>query len=234
MTTGENNLPNMQNEDISQHLYDRTVICPVCGRESKNKTVKKSSFRVVSRDTDSMVHYSGANPSLYEVMYCTECGYAALPQYFPSIKPQFVGAILQNISVKWTRPNYPEQFDVNFAIKQLKLALHTSIIKESLDSEKGLICLKLSWLYRLLEDADNEKRFQEQTIVCFENAYQREKFPAASMDEYTMQYLIGELSRRVGDYDKALSFFSQVIISNGAPSRLKEKVKDQKELLPNK
>lgn len=232
MTTGSNSISNMQSEDITQFLYKKTIICPVCGKESKNLTVKKSSFKVESRDTDSMVHYSGVNPSFYEVTYCSECGYTALPQYFTKISQKSIDAILFNISSKWTKPVYPDHFDVDFAIKQMKLALHNALIKEGLDSEKGLICLKLSWLYRLNGDIQSEKRFQEQTIVCFEKAYQGEKFPAAGMDEYTMQYLIGELYRRLGNFDKALTFFSQVIISTGAPSRLKERVRDQKELLP--
>lgn len=232
MITGANSISNMQNMDPKDFLYEKTILCPVCGKESKNLTVKKSSFKVENRDSDTMIYYSGVNPSFYEVTYCAECGYAALPQYFPKIKDKAIGAIVQNISSKWSKPSYPDQFDSDYALKQLKLALHNAIVGDALDSEKGLICLKLSWIYRLKGDVDNEKRFQEQTIVCFENAYNKEQFPAASMDEYTMQYLIGELYRRVGNFDKALYFFSNVIISNGASPRLKEKTRDQKDLLP--
>jgi uncharacterized protein len=233
MTTGVNSITNMQNEDVTKFLYEKTILCPVCGKESKNLAVKKSSFKVENRDTDSMVYYSGVNPSFYEVSYCTECGYAALPVYFPNLSEKAIRAIKTNISSKWSKPSYPDYFTVEFAIKQLKLALHNAIIKESLDSEKGLICIKLSWHYRLIGDIENEKRFQEQTIACFENAYQREKFPAAGMDEYSIQYLIGELYRRLGNFDKALSYYSAVIIANEAPSKLKEKVRDMKDLLPN-
>lgn len=234
MTTGENNAVNIQNEDVTQFLYDKTIVCPICGKESKNRTVKKSSFKVESRDSDSMIHYSGVNPSLYEVTYCTECGYAALPLYFGKATPKIVEAVQNNISQKWVKPVYPEIFDENFAVKQLMLALHNAVVKGGPDSEKGLLCLKLSWIYRLLGDAENERRFQEQTVMCFEKAYMSEHFPAAGMDEYTMQYIVGELSRRLGDEDKALSFFSKVLVSQGAPSRLKEKVRDQKDLIDKK
>ena len=226
-----NNENNMSRDEILQNLYDKTVICPICGKESKNKAVKKSSFKVVNRDSDSMIHYTGVNPSFYEVIFCSECGYAALPQYFPNVTQKIIGAILQNISLKWTKPTYPDIYTEEFAIKQLKLALHNSIIKGGLDSENGLICMKLSWMYRLLEDLENERRFQEQTILCFEKAYQSEKFPAAGMDEYTMQYLIGEINRRLGNIEKALTSFSAVLVAVGAPAKLKEKVRDQKALI---
>lgn len=231
MTLGEYNNKNSFQEDFRKDLYDKTVQCPICGRESKNRAVKKSSVRVASRDSDSMVYYSGINPSFYEVVYCSECGYAALPPYFSSIKSQYIGPILQNITMKWKKPNYPELFDAEFAIKQLKLALHVAIIKEASDSEKGLICLKLSWLYRLKEDKENEKRFLEQTIPCFENAYKNEKFPIAGMDEYSVQYLIGELYRRIDNPEMSLQYYSKVLISPNAPTRLKEKIRDQRDLL---
>jgi uncharacterized protein (DUF2225 family) len=225
------NETNMSREETIQNLYDKTVNCPICGKESKNKAVKKSSFKVVNRDSDSMIHYTGVNPSFYEVIFCPECGYAALPQYFPNVTQKVIGAVLQNISSKWTKPTYPEIYTEEFAIKQLKLALHNSIIKDGPDSEKGLICLKLSWMYRLLGEVENERRFQEQTILCFEKAYLSEKFPAAGMDEYTMQYLIGELNLRLGNMEKALTSFSAVLVAVNAPAKLKEKVRDQKALI---
>lgn len=230
--TIENNSPlNIQSEDISQFLYDKTVVCPVCEKESKNKAAKKSSYRPIKRDSDSMIHYEGVNPTFYEVIYCPECGYAALPLYFPTISPKGKDAILEHISAKWVKPSYPEYNDVNFAIKQLKLALHNAIVKDSLDSEKGLICLKISWLYRLTGDKENERRFQEQTVTCFEKAYMSENFPAAGMDEHTMQYMIGELLRLLGYHDRALAYFSKALISLDAPAKLKEKIRDQKNLI---
>ena len=86
-------------------------------------------------------------------------------------------------------------------------------------------------MYRLLGDVENERRFQEQTILCFEKAYLSEKFPAAGMDEYTMQYLIGELNLRLGNMEKALTSFSAVLVAVNAPAKLKEKVRDQKTLI---
>lgn len=228
MTTTDNVLTR---EEILANLYEKTVNCPICGRESKNKAVKKSSFKVINRDSDSMIYYSGVNPSFYEVTFCPECGYAALPSYFPNVNQKHISAILQNISLKWQKPVYPEIYTEEFAIKQLKLALHNAVVMDSPDSIKGLLCLKVSWLYRLMNDAENEKRFQEQTILCFEKAYISEKFPAAGMDEYTMQYLIGDLYRRLGNNDKALQSFSAVLVASGAPSKLKEKVRDQRALI---
>lgn len=234
MTTGSNDSIGLNNEDVNKFFSNKTITCPVCNRQSKNKTVRKSSYKVIKRDTDSMLYYSGTNPSYYEVVYCPECGYAALPQFFESIGSKGKSLILENISSKWSRPNYPDQFDVHFAIQQHKLALHNATIKESTFGEKGVICLQLSWLYRSINDIDNEKRFQEQTIACFEQAYLSENFPIAGLDIYSIQFLIGELCRRLENDDKALKYFSQILISTQAPQKLKEKVRDQKNLINKK
>ena len=230
MSSTEQSKP-LSSDDYSKVLYDKTVHCPICGQQSTNKAVKSSAIRVSSRDTDSMIYYSGINPSFYEVVYCTFCGYAALPAYFEKVKPFHVSKILEQVTKVWVKPSYPDHFDAEFAIKQLKLALHISLLKDAKDSEKGLLCLKLSWLYRLIEDQDNERRFQEQTLLCFENAYMNEKFPVAGMDEFSFQYLIGELYRRTGNSDKALLYYSKVLTSNNAPARIKDKVRDQKDIL---
>lgn len=234
MTTGINDELNLTLEDPSKYIYDKTITCPVCGRTSTNKAVKKSVYRVINRDSDSMIHYSGVNPSFYEVVYCSECGYTALPKFFDKINDKAKALILTNIALKWTKPTYPEHFDVYYAIKQMKLALHNALVREALSSEIGLICLKLSWLYRLVRDADNEKRFQEQTINCFEKAFMTEKNQCAEIDEFTMQYIIGELYRRLENNDKALLYFSKILISTRAPQKLKEKVRDQKDLISSK
>jgi uncharacterized protein len=231
MTTGTNDELNLTLEDHDKYIYDKTITCPVCGKTSKNKAVKKSVYKITHRDSDSMIHYSGVNPSFYEVIYCSECGYTALPQYFIKATEKTKRLVSTNITPKWTKPTYPEFFDVYYAIKQMKLALHNAFIKEALNSEIGLICLKLSWLYRLISDIDNEKRFQEQTINSFENAYMKEKSQYIGIDEFTMQYLIGELYRRLENNDKALLYFSNILISQRAPQKLKEKVRDQKDLI---
>ena len=44
-------------------------------------------------------------------------------------------------------------------------------------------------------------------------------------------YLIGELYRRIGNPNEALLWFSNLITTPGAPERIKEKARDQKDLI---
>lgn len=216
---------------INNGLYEKTIQCPVCKKEGRVKAVKKASYRVVKKDTDFMVEYSGINPSFYGVHFCNECGYAALPIYFDTLTASQINKIRKNISSKWVKNNYTEEYTVDTAINQHKLALLNAIVKDGKMSEKGLICLKLSWLCRIKQDKENERRFQEQAISAFEEAYSVENMPVAGLDEWNLLYLIGELYRRTGDKEKASIYFSQVLTSNTAPLKIKEMVRDQRELL---
>lgn len=219
------------NKLMEQKIYDKTVECPVCGSKNKIKFPKKVSYRMSRRDSDLMQYYEGINPLFYGIEFCNECGYASLPSYFKTLKENQKILIISQISVKWTKNIYPDDYDVDVAIKQHKLALLNAMVKDSLPSEKALICLKLSWLYRIKEDSENEKRFQEQAINSFQQAYMVENFPIGGLDKYTLLYLIGELFRRLGNNSNALTYFSQVLSSTEASSKVKEMVRNARELM---
>ena len=217
-------------QKIMSSLYDKELVCPVCNRKTKLKFVKSSVIRLEKKDSDFMTYYRGINPMFYEVLFCNECGYANLGDNFNKISERSIESIYKNISLVWKKTNFPEEYDIDIAIQLHKLALLNAVVKEDKSSVKALICLKLSWLYRLSGDNENEKRFQEQTLQGFLDAYNDESFPIAGLDQFSLPYLIGELYRRLGEEDKALRYFSDVIISR-APERIKEMARGQKDLI---
>jgi uncharacterized protein (DUF2225 family) len=215
----------------SDKVYGKSIICPVCGIETKISKPKKGSFRMGKKDSDLMQNYEGINLLFYEIDYCNECGYAALPSYFNKLKDSQKTSITNKITLKWTKNNYEEEYTIDNAIEQHKLALLNAIVKESSLGEKALLCLRLSWLYRLKGDKDNETRFQKEAVGGFEKAYESEPLPIGGLDKPHLLYLIGELHRRLGNNDNASSFFSQVLMSKEAPAKLKEMVHDVKDLM---
>lgn len=221
---------NIEKINVKDYLYDKTIKCPVCGVESKVKTVKSSAIRVVKKDSDFMIHYNGINPLLYEVLLCNECGYAGLGKYFDNFKEKNKEVFIQKVSQNWRRIEMPEENSLEFAIKQHKIALISSMIKDAKASEKAFICLKTSWLYRLQGDTENELAFQKEALKGFEVAYSSEDFPIAGLDKYSVLYLIGELNRRIGNDDLALRYFSEVITGK-ASEKIKEQAKEQKDLI---
>jgi uncharacterized protein len=222
-----------EKQKMMDSLYNKELVCPVCNRKIKLKFVKSAAIKIEKKDSDFMIYYRGINPLFYEVLFCNGCGYANLGDNFSKISERSIENIHKNISSVWKQTNFPEEYNIDVAIQLHKLALLNAVVKEDKSSVKALICLKLSWLYRLSEDNENEKRFQEQTLQGFLDAYSNESFPIAGLDQFSLLYLIGELYKRLDDEDKALKYFSDVIISR-ASEKIKDMARNQKDLIRNK
>ncbi len=228
----ENDTPAAKDESsILDYIYDKSYTCPVCGNEVKARTVKVGKARNVSKDTDLMPRYENINPLFYDVVLCQNCGYAALSRYFEKLKHDQALLIKSTITQKFRAKVYPDLYDEDVAIERYKLALLNAVVKNSKLSEKAFICLKLSWMYRLKEDNENELKFSEQALTGFKEAFTKESFPICGMDTYTLVYLLGELSRRIGDNESALRWLGKVIVTPGVSPRLKELARDQRDLI---
>lgn len=212
-------------------LYDVQVTCPVCENSFKARAVKNSAYRILKKDSDSFIYFGVIIPYFYDVWVCSSCGYSAMKSDFSKIRSYAMDSIKQKITTKWRKKDYPDVYDVDIAIERYKLSLLNYVVMDAKASKKAMNCLKLAWMYRLKEDRDNELIFLEQALDGFNNAYFNEDFPIYEMNKFTITYLIGELNRRVEKYDEALTWFSRVITAPGAPQKLKDKTRDQRDLV---
>ena len=212
-------------------LYDRKIKCPVCEDTFLARSVKVSAPRMLKKDSDLFIRYSNINPYFYDVWICNICGYAAMKKDFPNIKNYQIESIREKISPRWRGRIYPQVYDVDIAIERYKLSLLNYVAMNSKHSNKAMNCLKIAWMYRLKGDEKNETEFLKQALEGLEYAYLEEGFPIYGMDRYTTMYLIGELSRRVGDFSKAMQWFSKVITTPSVSPKLKDLARDQKDLI---
>ncbi|WP_392486111.1 DUF2225 domain-containing protein [Haloimpatiens sp. FM7315] len=213
------------------YLYNKEIICPVCNTAFKAKAVKTSSYRVLSRDTDFFTRYAVINPYFYDIWLCNSCGYASMKVDFFKIKSYKINEIKTSITSKWKPREYPEVYDVDIAIERYKLALLNYYVIESVASKKAMACLKIAWMYRLKNDSKNELIFLGHALTGIEEAFFKEDFPIYGMDRYTTMYLIGELNHKLSNYDKALLWFSKVIVQPGVKYKIKELARDQREYI---
>lgn len=227
----EEKIEQSEEEKLKSHLYDRQVTCPVCENIFKARAVKTSSYRVIKQDSDLFINYSLVNPYFYDVWICNSCGYSAMKNDFNKIRNFQIDSIKQKITPRWNRKKYPDVYDINIAIERYKLSLLNYFVMEAKASKKAMNCLKLAWMYRSLEDKDNELIFLKQALEGFNEAYFDESFPIYGMDKFTCMYLIGELNRRVGNSDESMSWFSKIIVTQGVPQKLKDRARDQKDLI---
>lgn len=219
------------NFDELNYLYDKKVTCPVCGANFTVKAIKTSSYRIQGKDSDFFIRYNIINPYFYDVWICNDCGYSAMKVDFDKIKSFQKNLVKSNITPKWRPRTYNVPYNVNTAIERYKLSLLNYFYIESYASKKAMNCLKIAWMFRILEDKDNEQNFLNQALKNFNDAYYNEDFPIYGMDKFTVMYLIGELHRRLGNNEDALIWFSNVITSPMASPKIKNMARDQKDLI---
>ncbi len=212
-------------------IYEKEIICPVCENRFKAKAVKISAPRMVKKDSDFFIRYENINPYFYDVWLCNICGYAAMKIDFERIKGYQIERVQKEISMKWKGKSYPDVYDVNTAIERYKLSLLNYAVIDAKASAKAMNCLKLAWMFRLIEDFYSESIFLNNALQGFNEAYYNEDFPIYGMNRYTTMYLIGELNRRLENYEESLVWLSKVVTTPAVPQKLKELARDQKDII---
>ena len=225
-----------KNEETKEKsiLYTKEVTCPVCDHVFKATTVKSSAYKMLKKDSDFFIRYSLINPYFYDVWICNSCGYAAMKIDFYTIRSIEVEKIQKSITPKWQGKMYPEVYDVHIAIERYKLSLLNYVITNAKSSKKAINCIKLAWMYRLIDTEDAgemEQIFLKEALDGLSDAYYSESFPIYGMDKYSAMYLIGELNRRIGHAENSLVWFSNVITTPNVAQNLKELARDMKALI---
>lgn len=230
-------------------LFDKTYTCPVCDKEFKSKTVRTGKIKLISADTDLRPKYQLVDSLKYDAIVCPHCGYAALSRYFSYMTTTQAKFIKEQISSNFKGLEQDgDIYSYDEAISRHKLALLSTIVKKSKQSEKAYTCLKLAWLCRgkrenLPEDTKDaeevKKKLQVEELDFITKAYEgfigafsKEMFPMCGMDEHTTTYLVADLARRCGKFDESKRWLSKVLTSRDAKDRIKAKARELKDLIP--
>lgn len=191
-------------------LYSKKVKCPICNNEFTTSKMRTSKIRIDRVDGDFMNHYKSENPIKYHVFVCPKCGYSAMESNFKNIKPEEKLIIKENVTAKWKEREYSGPRTDDDALQCYMLAFYCGQLLNIKKYELGNIALRIAWFFRAKESND-EKRFLQNALELFEQAFYTENLSASSMDEITLGYLIGELYRRLGNRKEAVLWFGKTI-----------------------
>lgn len=236
-------------KEISEEslLFEKTFKCPVCDTEFKCKMVRTGKAKLVSQDMDLRPKYQGIDPLKYDAILCPTCGYASLNRYFNFVMSSQAKQIKEQISstFKYSSEN-GKVYSYDEAITRHKMALLNTVVKKGKLSERAYTCLKLAWLFRgkreeLMKGEYTKEEIEalaKEEIECLKNAHEgfisafsQEDFPMCGMDEYTVTFLVAELSRRIGEKEEAKRWVSKVLVARDANRRIKDKALALKESL---
>jgi hypothetical protein len=120
---------------------------------------------------------------------------------------------------------------VEHAIERYKLALFCAVLKNARNSEKAIICLKTSWLYRDINDDTNEGLFIDNAYKFFCDAFGSESFPIESLSENAVRLIICELARRKGLFGEAMKLIVPLLHQKDTPKHLRAGAEDLRQLV---
>ena len=204
---------------MADPLYQVEKTCPICEQNFKLTKTRGQAISV-STDTDFCTHFKDLNPSYYTIWVCPNCGFAAHEERFFTLLEsarlklkKFLEGRKVNLDLSGVRSW--EQ-----AVTSYKLAIYYATMVHLPASHIASLELRLAWLYREKEMAGEEMAMLKRAVDGYKEAYMREQTPIGNLTEVTLTYLIGELLRRVGNLDEALSYLGRVV---GNPQAKNEK-----------
>lgn len=200
--------------NIEENFSTKEVVCPVCAGDFKGISCKHKSFKFVNRESDFHEIFEGGNPLMHDIWVCPHCYYAAKKEEFGKIKVKEIEKIekLKSEREKTGKGiDFVKIRDYESSIASYRLAIMCYEAMEYGVGYIGNLYLKMAWIARERNKKDDEKMYLQLTVNNFEKAIENKENFAGQLTELGTTYLMGELNRRIEDYEKAEKYFNKVI-----------------------
>ncbi|HYE83455.1 MAG TPA: DUF2225 domain-containing protein [Clostridia bacterium] len=213
---------------MNDSLYSKKVTCPICGKQFSSMKAKLNACKVEKKDEDFCTHYVDLNPMYYEIFVCPFCAYSATENSFGELNEKEIKLLKEAFSGRTVGRSFCIERGLNDAIAACKLAIHTAELRNAKASVLAGLCLKLAWFYRFAGDKQEEK-FLEYALKNYLEAFNVEECPIGNLNEISMMYLLGELSRRLGKLNEAIVWFGKAVASpeRGQNPRIEKLAREQ-------
>jgi len=194
-------------------LYDKKYKCTMCEQPFTTKKVRSRFVKVLSYDTDFAPLYTSesVNPNLYYVNVCPTCGFSFTDEFSAYFPPGSDKVISDKICSQWVPHDFSRERTIQEAINTFKLGAYCSTLKKEKHIVTAGLYIRLAWLYRVLANEEQEMRFLKLALAQYTESFSTGDYSGTQVSELRLMYLIAELSRRTGNSQDAVRFFSRVI-----------------------
>lgn len=189
-------------------LFIVKVNCIYCEGEFNTSRVRPSFKKTSKTDSDFGIHYKDINPEYYVVRVCPFCGLATTENSSERMTNDQKGKFEEKVRANWSMKDYSGERNWEEAMQTYKLALVCAQIKDEKVRVVAGILHHIAWLYREKEDVEQEKRFLRFALNAYIEYYETE---GISLNNAKLMYLIGEIYRRVGEFNEAVKWFAKVV-----------------------
>lgn len=209
--------------------------CPICNDTFVALRVRKGAAKFVDTDSDLRPYFEGIDPVLYEIVTCPNCGYSSISKTFDNVRKDKISEIREKLDNVYEHRDFSnEEYDYEEAIYRFKIAILIAKERNLSNGELFYLYLKLAWIFRVIVGEENIKYEYVSLKRAFEYGeltFLNESMPVVDIEEDVFIYLLGEIGRRIGQFDKALKYVSQIVVSQTVSARLKERAKQARETI---
>jgi uncharacterized protein len=193
--------------------YNKEIQCLACRHSYSTTKIRSRFVKVEGHESDFCPLYGSdeISPLLYNVSVCPRCGFSFTDEFSKYIVPVLKNDLEMKISRHWQPQDYGGIRTMEEAIKTYKLAAYCALIKKEKKITVAGLYLRTAWLYRKLNQGDQERRFINLATHEYIESYLSDDFKGTSMSETKLLYLIAELLRRQDKVDEAVKYLSKVI-----------------------
>ncbi|TVX87083.1 DUF2225 domain-containing protein [Paenibacillus agilis] len=191
-------------------LYQIDVRCPQCDIPYRTSRVRSRFKHAKQVDSDFCQHYTNEryNPDYYVVYVCSHCGCATTEnskkQWTDKQKLQFQ----ERIGKQWTARDYGGERSWETALQTYQLAVLTAQTIQESDRVLAGLLHHTAWLYRYRNNTEQELRYLKFALQAYVSVFEKE---AAELNDAKLIYMMGELYRRLGQYQDAAKCFARLI-----------------------
>lgn len=197
-------------KEPEEMYYQKEFKCPYCGSSFSTTKVKSKFARVVKMDDDLYNHYEPVNPLFYEINVCPRCGYSFNDENSGPISDKARDEIEKVLATSRRKKDFCGMRNIDLAVESFKLAIICQMARRVRDSQKGMLYLKLGWLYRASNDQENENICRGEAVKFLTSSFEKESFNDQK-SEINIMYLIGVLNRMMGNYKEAAVWLDRVL-----------------------
>lgn len=189
-------------------LYSIKVQCIHCEHEFETSRVRPSFKKAYRTDTDFCSYYKSENPDYYVVRICPSCGFASTENSMIKLNDKQRSAFQTQIASRWESRDFGGRRSLEEALETYKLGLLCAQIIGERERIIASLLHHIAWLYRYQENQEQESRFLRHSLESYIRVFELEGVGA---NDAKLLYLIGEIHRRLGQYQEAVQWFARVV-----------------------
>lgn len=198
-----------------KYIWKKKITCPVCAHEFESYNYKNKSQALKEKESDFHEVFEVFDPILYDIYVCPSCFYAATISEFDKIKARD----MENLFNEKRKSNfdYRKNRTIDMSLESYDLAIECKNKTEKPnDALLANLYIKKAWIYRNIKEITGEMKNLTEALHLYEKKYMTADTIGGALSENGLAYLIAELARRTGDFNRAQKYFGIVINSQDA------------------